>query len=294
MFIYCFNLGSQLHLFVCVRIRGRWWNSSVLKMKRAKSVFSCCCCLLINPGAGFGMGSRSATTSPTGSLHSTPTHQTKPNTLDPFADIGNLGGSLGGQALEIFRTTWLFVIFTTICCVIISVLYFIRFWLLEQTHHTYWNHTFHPSHGFPIATSSISPARRRVAVPCRGRLPLMAARCWRRWRMATPRTGPCLAAKAQPQPHPHVSHIAPEPTQLQCQFLCNGWGLAQRRRQSTGWHGWAGDVELDFVLSVKCCGQVVNLQNSRRRDMVYINYHNSSKQHLDGASLLSGPAKKAA
>ncbi|XP_013131282.1 putative tyrosine-protein phosphatase auxilin isoform X3 [Oreochromis niloticus] len=45
---------------------------------------------------GFGMGSRSATTSPTGSVHSTPTHQTKPNTLDPFADIGNLGGSLGG------------------------------------------------------------------------------------------------------------------------------------------------------------------------------------------------------
>lgn len=50
--------------------------------------------------AGFGMGSRSATTSPTGSVHSTPTHQTKPNTLDPFADIGNLGGSFGGQSLE--------------------------------------------------------------------------------------------------------------------------------------------------------------------------------------------------
>uniref|UniRef100_A0A8C9YTM6 Auxilin n=1 Tax=Sander lucioperca TaxID=283035 RepID=A0A8C9YTM6_SANLU len=46
-------------------------------------------------GAGFGMGSRSATTSPTGSVHSTPTHQTQPNTLDPFADLGNLGGSLG-------------------------------------------------------------------------------------------------------------------------------------------------------------------------------------------------------
>lgn len=42
---------------------------------------------------GFGMGTLSATTSPTGSVHSTPTHQTKPNTLDPFADIGNLGGS---------------------------------------------------------------------------------------------------------------------------------------------------------------------------------------------------------
>uniref|UniRef100_A0A6Q2ZC35 Auxilin n=1 Tax=Esox lucius TaxID=8010 RepID=A0A6Q2ZC35_ESOLU len=44
------------------------------------------------PGGGFGMGSKSASTSPTGSVHSTPTHQVKPNTLDPFADIGNLGG----------------------------------------------------------------------------------------------------------------------------------------------------------------------------------------------------------
>ncbi|XP_034044540.1 putative tyrosine-protein phosphatase auxilin [Thalassophryne amazonica] len=33
---------------------------------------------------------------PTGSVHSTPTHQIKPNTLDPFADIGNLGSGLGG------------------------------------------------------------------------------------------------------------------------------------------------------------------------------------------------------
>lgn len=48
------------------------------------------------------MGSRSATTSPTSSVHSTPTHQNKPNTLDPFADIGNLGGSLGGKLLLIF------------------------------------------------------------------------------------------------------------------------------------------------------------------------------------------------
>ncbi|KAM6962663.1 auxilin isoform 3-T3 [Aplochiton taeniatus] len=48
-------------------------------------------------GGGFGVGSKSATTSPTGSVHSTPTHQAaKPNTLDPFADLGNLGGSLGG------------------------------------------------------------------------------------------------------------------------------------------------------------------------------------------------------
>ncbi|KAK0155192.1 putative tyrosine-protein phosphatase auxilin [Merluccius polli] len=45
--------------------------------------------------AGFGMGSRSATSSPTGSVHSTPTHQPKPNTLDPFADLGNLGGGSG-------------------------------------------------------------------------------------------------------------------------------------------------------------------------------------------------------
>ncbi|KAG9277324.1 putative tyrosine-protein phosphatase auxilin isoform X2 [Astyanax mexicanus] len=47
-------------------------------------------------GGGFGMGSKSAGTSPTGSVHSTPTHQPKPNTLDPFADLGNLGASLGG------------------------------------------------------------------------------------------------------------------------------------------------------------------------------------------------------
>ncbi|KAM7012326.1 auxilin isoform 2-T3 [Tautogolabrus adspersus] len=54
---------------------------------------------------GFGVGSRSATTSPTGSVHSTPTHQTKPNTLDPFADIGNLGGSLGGSGFSSKPTT---------------------------------------------------------------------------------------------------------------------------------------------------------------------------------------------
>lgn len=64
---------------------------------------NCPCCLLLHTGAGFTMGSRSATTSPTGSVHSTPTHQTKPNTLDPFADIGNLGGSFGGQLLATQR-----------------------------------------------------------------------------------------------------------------------------------------------------------------------------------------------
>ncbi|XP_075901451.1 auxilin isoform X4 [Nelusetta ayraudi] len=54
---------------------------------------------------GFTMGSRSATTSPTGSVHSTPTHQTKPNNLDPFADIGNLGGSFGGSGFSSKPTT---------------------------------------------------------------------------------------------------------------------------------------------------------------------------------------------
>ncbi|XP_068445766.1 auxilin isoform X2 [Clinocottus analis] len=54
---------------------------------------------------GFGMGSLSATTSPTGSVNNTPTHQTKPNTLDPFADIGNLGGSLGGPGFSSKPTT---------------------------------------------------------------------------------------------------------------------------------------------------------------------------------------------
>ncbi|XP_077054779.1 auxilin isoform X13 [Siphateles boraxobius] len=47
-------------------------------------------------GKGFGMGSKSASTSPTSSVHGTPTHQAKPNNLDPFADLGNLGASLGG------------------------------------------------------------------------------------------------------------------------------------------------------------------------------------------------------
>uniref|UniRef100_A0A671KKI7 Auxilin n=1 Tax=Sinocyclocheilus anshuiensis TaxID=1608454 RepID=A0A671KKI7_9TELE len=47
-------------------------------------------------GAGFGMGSKSASTSPTSSVHGTPTHQAKPNTLDPFADLGNLGAAGSG------------------------------------------------------------------------------------------------------------------------------------------------------------------------------------------------------
>uniref|UniRef100_A0AAY5F2K6 DnaJ (Hsp40) homolog, subfamily C, member 6 n=1 Tax=Electrophorus electricus TaxID=8005 RepID=A0AAY5F2K6_ELEEL len=42
---------------------------------------------------GLGMGSKSASTSPTGSVHNTPSHQAKPNTLDPFADLGGSGFS---------------------------------------------------------------------------------------------------------------------------------------------------------------------------------------------------------
>ncbi|XP_073400796.1 auxilin isoform X1 [Dendrobates tinctorius] len=45
---------------------------------------------------GLGVGSRSAATSPTGSPHSTPQHHTKPQTLDPFADLGALGANLAG------------------------------------------------------------------------------------------------------------------------------------------------------------------------------------------------------
>ncbi|XP_041133908.1 putative tyrosine-protein phosphatase auxilin isoform X2 [Polyodon spathula] len=57
------------------------------------------------PAGGFGMGSKSACTSPTGSLHSTPTHQSKPQTLDPFADIGALGVNLGGSGFSSKPTT---------------------------------------------------------------------------------------------------------------------------------------------------------------------------------------------
>ncbi|XP_074121834.1 auxilin isoform X1 [Sminthopsis crassicaudata] len=49
------------------------------------------------PG-GFGMGSKSAATSPTGSIHNTPTHQNKPQSLDPFADLGTLGANLAGSS----------------------------------------------------------------------------------------------------------------------------------------------------------------------------------------------------
>ncbi|XP_053549656.1 putative tyrosine-protein phosphatase auxilin [Bombina bombina] len=46
--------------------------------------------------SGLGVGSRSAATSPTGSPHCTPLHQSKPQSLDPFADLGALGANLAG------------------------------------------------------------------------------------------------------------------------------------------------------------------------------------------------------
>uniref|UniRef100_A0A670ZXE3 Auxilin n=1 Tax=Pseudonaja textilis TaxID=8673 RepID=A0A670ZXE3_PSETE len=48
-----------------------------------------------------GMVSKSTASSPTGSLHNTPTHQAKPQTLDPFADLGALGANLAG-VIKIF------------------------------------------------------------------------------------------------------------------------------------------------------------------------------------------------
>ncbi|XP_018418601.1 PREDICTED: putative tyrosine-protein phosphatase auxilin isoform X3 [Nanorana parkeri] len=48
------------------------------------------------PTGGLGVGSRSGATTPTGSPHGTPLHQSKPQSLDPFADLGNLGANLAG------------------------------------------------------------------------------------------------------------------------------------------------------------------------------------------------------
>ncbi|XP_018113715.1 putative tyrosine-protein phosphatase auxilin isoform X1 [Xenopus laevis] len=45
---------------------------------------------------GLNVGSRSAATSPTASPHGTPLHQPKPQSLDPFADLGALGANLAG------------------------------------------------------------------------------------------------------------------------------------------------------------------------------------------------------
>lgn len=118
-------------------------------------------------------------------------------------------------------------------------IFFRRFRILQQTHHSYWADPFHASHGLPVAASCFPPAY------CW--LPLMAARSWQWWRMGTPRTRHSPPAETQPQPHPHVSQFPPESTQLQCQLLCNGRGLTQHREQSTGWHGWAGEDESHWV-----------------------------------------------
>lgn len=172
------------------------------------------------------MGSRSATTSPTGSVHSTPTHSVKPSTLDPFADIGNLGGSFGGP----------FTTHTHALCdrrprspCNESFIFMCRFGVLQQTHHSYRAKPFHASHGLPIEASCLPPAYCWLS--------LVATRSWEWWSLANPRTRHSSAAKTQPQPHPHVSQFPPESTQLQCQLLCNGRGLAQRRQQSPGRHG---------------------------------------------------------
>lgn len=52
--------------------------------------------MILSVSGGFGVGSKSAATSPTGSSHGTPTHQNKPQTLDPFADLGTLGMNSAG------------------------------------------------------------------------------------------------------------------------------------------------------------------------------------------------------
>ncbi|XP_073449898.1 auxilin isoform X2 [Aquarana catesbeiana] len=58
------------------------------------------------PQGGLGVGSRSGATTPTGSPHGTPLHQAKPQSLDPFADLGNLGANLpGGSAFASKPTT---------------------------------------------------------------------------------------------------------------------------------------------------------------------------------------------
>lgn len=164
-------------------------------------------------GGGFGIGSRSATTSPTGSVHSTPTHQTKPNNLDPFADIGNLSGSLGGLTPKICLT--FFVTFYTGQFTTIYVFTLRCFWILQQAHYSNRHNSFLPTNGFPVAAAAVPPAHRRLADPHGSQLLLLAAQC-RRWRrLASPRTGSDCPTKAQPQPHLHSSHIASESTQLQ-------------------------------------------------------------------------------
>lgn len=141
------------------------------------------CYLLLYSGSGFAMGSRSATTSPTSSVHSTPTHQTKPNTLDPFADIGNLGSSFGGPtpANQKGVCSRLFLLNVALCSG--------RFGLLQQTHHADWTRALHATHGLPVPASSVPPTRS---------LPVVAAQCSDRGGMAATRPKPRPSAKAQP------------------------------------------------------------------------------------------------
>lgn len=73
------------------------FTSCVNEPEYIKGFLRCISQAFVLAGGGFNVGSKSAGTSPTGSVHNTPTHQAKPNTLDPFADIGNLGASLGGK-----------------------------------------------------------------------------------------------------------------------------------------------------------------------------------------------------
>ncbi|XP_063795240.1 putative tyrosine-protein phosphatase auxilin isoform X2 [Pseudophryne corroboree] len=55
---------------------------------------------------GLRVGSKSAATSPTGSPHGTPLHQSKPQSLHPFADLGALGTNLtGGSSFASKPTT---------------------------------------------------------------------------------------------------------------------------------------------------------------------------------------------
>lgn len=93
-----------------------------------------------------------------------------------------------------------------------------RFGLLQQTQHADRTCALHAADGLPVTASSISAARS---------LPVVAARCCDRGWMAATRTKPRPAAKAQPESRPHATHVAPEPTKLQCQLLRYGRGLAQ-------------------------------------------------------------------
>ncbi|CAB1432731.1 unnamed protein product [Pleuronectes platessa] len=122
-------------------------------------------------GGGFSVGNCSATTSPTGSLNNTPTHQSKPSTLDPFADIGNLGGSLGGGSG-----------FSS-----------------KPTTPTGTTPSFPPM-GSPSRPPPSPQHAGRVAGSSRSRLPLLAAGCSRG------RGWPAQGQVPPPQPKPSPSH----------------------------------------------------------------------------------------